>query len=113
MKLTVKAGGVPPGAHTAKFLGVEQKESKFGPGIVWKFEVVSGPYAKAKTSGMTGIEPTAQNKCGKFLAGIMGKPLSVDQEIDLQSYVGKMYLVVVEPTDKGGSRITSISLPPT
>ena len=37
MKLTVKSGGVPPGTYVAKFNGVERKESKFGPGLIWTF----------------------------------------------------------------------------
>jgi hypothetical protein len=71
MKLTVKSGGVPPGAYTAKFLGVERKENaQYGPGLAWNFEVVTGPHARAKTSAMSGLEPTSQNKCGRFLAGV-------------------------------------------
>ena len=111
MKLTVKAGGIPAGSYIAKLLGVEQKQTAYGDGLLWQFEVVSGPNAGAKVSVMTGLEPTAQNKCGRILSGITGKPLSVGQDIDLATYFGKSYLIVVEKNDKG-SRITAVSTAP-
>jgi hypothetical protein len=120
MKLTVKAGGVPGGSkgsplqYVAKLVGAEQKSGFNGkPGLLWQFEVVSGPFAKSKAAGMTDLEPTAANKTGRFLAGITGKPLVVEQEIDLQAFVGKTYLIGVEMTDKGGSKVVSVSAPPT
>ena len=73
MKLTVKAGGVPPGSYIAKFLGVEPKESQFGPGLTWTFEVVNGPQASCKATAMTQTTPTPGNGCGRLLAGVLGK----------------------------------------
>jgi hypothetical protein len=112
MKLTVKAGGVPTGSYVAKFAGVEQRDhAQYGPGLLWQFEIVSGPNAGAKATGMTGTVPTTQNKCGKFLAGVTGKPLAVGESIDLTPFVGTRYLIVVEQAEKG-SRIVSITAPP-
>jgi hypothetical protein len=113
MKLTVKSGGVPPGSYVAKFKGVEPKESKFGPGLLWAFEVASGPHAGAKATGFSQTDPTANNKCGKVLAGILGKMPGVGESVDLSAYVGKPYLIVVEKTEGGGSKIVSVTAPPT
>jgi hypothetical protein len=112
MKLVVKAGGVPPGSYVARFLGAEPRESQFGPGLLWQFEVASGQQAGAKATGMTGSEPTAQNKCGRFLAAITGKPLSVGESVDLTAFVGRPYLIVVEKNDKG-SRVATVTAAPT
>jgi hypothetical protein len=113
MKLTVTAGGVPPGSYIAGFLSMEPKESQHGPGLLWTCEVASGAYAGAKPTGMTGPKPTPTNKCGRFVAGITGKALTLSETVDLTPYVGKLYLIVVEATDKGGSKIVSITAPPT
>jgi hypothetical protein len=113
MKLTVSAGGVPPGSYIATLKSVEAKDSQFGPGLIWTCEVASGGNAGAKATGMTGTKPTANNKCGKFLAGIMGRMPSVGETIDLAPHIGKRFLIVVEATDKGGGKIVSITAPPT
>jgi hypothetical protein len=113
MKLTVKAGGVPPNSYIAKFKGVEQKPGFEGkPGLLWTCEVASGPFTGSKATGFTPLEPTAANKCGRFLAGIVGKMPGLGESVDLSAYVGKPYLIVVEATDKGGSKIVSITAPP-
>jgi hypothetical protein len=113
MKLTVTAGGVPPGSYVADFKALEQKDSQFGPGLLWTLEVASGPHAGAKATGMTGTKPSPANKCGKFLAGIMGRMPAVGETVDVTPFIGKRYLIVVEATEKGGSKITSITAPPT
>jgi hypothetical protein len=112
MKLTVSAGGVPPGSYVADFQGVEAKESQFGPGLLWTFNVVGGQHPGAKATGMTTNKPTPQNKCGKFLAGVTGKALAVNDTVDLAPFVGKRYMIVVEGTDKGGSKVTTVMSPP-
>jgi hypothetical protein len=113
VKLTVKSGGVPPGSYIAKFVGVEQKDSSYGPGLIWTFEIVSGPNAKGKATGMTGTEPTPANKCGKFLAGVTGKMPGVGESVDISLFIGKRYCIVVEATEKGGGKIVSVTAPPT
>lgn len=113
MKLTVKAGGIPAGSHFAKFEGVEQSQSKHGEGLKWKFTVTSGQYAGVGVSGFTSDAPTTGNKCGRFVKGLTGKALTVGEAIDLNACVGKSYLIIVELTDKGGSKVVDVKLPPT
>jgi hypothetical protein len=113
MKLTVKSGGVPPGSYVAMLKGVEAKESKFGPGLFWTFEVSNGPHAGVKATAFSQPEPTANNKCGKFLAGIMGKMPGVGETVDLSPYIGKPYLIVVEKTEGGGGKVSTVTAAPT
>jgi hypothetical protein len=53
-----------------------------------------------------------KNAAGKMLAGLMGKPLTAGEEVDLSQFVGKTYLVIVADTDGGGTRVETVSAPP-
>lgn len=112
MKLTVKAGGVPAGKHVVKFQGLEQKAGFNGKaGLLWQFEVAVGPNAGGRVSGMTDLKPKPTTKCGRFLVGILGRPLKVGETVDLTPYLGKLYTIGVEQTDKG-SRVVGIEAGP-
>ena len=112
MKLSLSTGGVPAGSYVARFLGVEPTEpNQFGAGFRWKFEVVTGPHAGARVSRITGTKPTLKNQCGKMLIGVSGKS-ALGEEIDLNAYVGRNYLIVVVQRSEGGSSLDSVSMPP-
>src|SRR4051794_41104352 len=97
MKLTIKSGGVPAGSYAARFIGVEQRESVHGPGLLWAWEVLKGPHAGAKVTGFTGDSPTPNNKCGRFLAGLLGGKLPPTGEVvDPSTLADKQCLVTVE-----------------
>jgi hypothetical protein len=111
--LRVSSGGVPANSYLALFLGVEDTHNdEYGAGLRWEFEVVSGPHKGAKTSRTTSQTPTLKNACGKMLAGITAKTLVPDEDIDLDAYIGKTFFIVVVNTEKGGTRIDSVSPPP-
>lgn len=111
--LRVSSGGVPAGSYMAKFLGVEETHNdEYGAGIRWLFEVISGPHKGGRPPRITSDRPTLKNGCGRMLAGITGRPLVPDEDIDLDLYIGKTYLVVVVNTESGGTRIESVSPPP-
>jgi hypothetical protein len=112
MVLKVSAGGVPAGSYLAALLGVEATNNEFGDGLRWQFEVLSGPWKGAKTSRITSQIPTVKNSCGKMLAGLTGKPLAPGEDHDIESFIGKKYLIVVVNTENGGTRVESVSPPP-
>jgi hypothetical protein len=116
MKLKVSAGGVPAGAYSAKFLGFEAVPNDptkgYGAGIRWQFEVVAGQHTGSKAGRITNATPTAKNACGKMLSGLTGKALKPGEEVDLGQFVGKVYLIVVQDSDGGGSRVETVSVPP-
>ncbi len=113
MKLIVRSGGVPGGSYIGKFLGVEPTETKLGKALRWTWEVASGPHAGAKASRITPTEPTPKNACGRILSGITGKSLVTGEEVDPQSFLGRSYLLVVIDCDGGGTRVETVTLPPT
>jgi len=112
MKLVVSSGGVPAGSYLTKFVGLESITNDFGPGLSWEWEVLNGPHAGQTVRRITTVTPTSKNACGKILSGVIGKSLAVGEELDLSKYVGKTYLVVVGETDRGGSRVESVTPAP-
>lgn len=110
--LKVSAGGVPVGSYVANFVGIEPTSNEFGEGLKWEFEVASGPHKGQKTSRMTTNIPSLKNAAGKILAGLVGHTLTPGEQIDPVAYKGKPYLIVVAATDKGSTRIESVSPPP-
>ncbi len=110
--LKVTTGGVPAGSYLARFTGYEETTTEYGDGLRWQFEPISGPYKGSKTSRITSQNPTMKNACGKILSGLIGKPLTPDQDIDLDSLIGKSYLIVVTNTETGGTRVDTVSPPP-
>ena len=113
MKLTVSPGGVPTGSYIALFRSVEATTNDFGDGLKWWFEIQGGPHAGAKTGCTTANKPTLKNSCGKLVSGIVGKPLSNDMEIDLASYFGRAYLIIVTEGKSGGTYVSTVTQPPT
>jgi hypothetical protein len=116
MKLKVSGGSVPAGAYTAKFIGIESIPADpnrgFGEGVRWQFEVLTGPHQGARTSRITTATPTLKNACGKMLQSVSGKSLASGDEIDVATFVGRNYLVVIVATESGATRVETVSAPP-
>jgi hypothetical protein len=116
MKLKVSGGSVPAGAYTAKFIGIESIPADpvrdYGEGIRWQFEILSGPYKGGRTSRITTAIPSLKNACGKMLQGISGKNLASGDEIDVETFVGHNFLIVVQATESGATRVETASAPP-
>lgn len=109
MKLKVSSGGVPIGSYTAQFKSFESVENDFGAGLKWSFEITAGPCAGMSASRTTSVCPTSKNACGKLLSGITGFPLTVGTEIDVSSYIGRTYLIVVAETQNGSTRVEAVT----
>ncbi|HJN12611.1 MAG: hypothetical protein QGG09_11820 [Pirellulaceae bacterium] len=113
MKLTIGNTGPPPGNYTAKFVAVEESHhDQFGDGLRWVFSVTNGEHAGKAATRVTATKPTAHNNCGKVLAGLLGRSVKPDEEIDIDLLIGRTYLIVVAETEGGGTRVESIIPPP-
>lgn len=106
MRLKVGSGGCPVGSYAATFDGCEETTNEqFGAGLRWKWKVTAGPQAGQIAGRTTGTTPTTRNGCGKMLAAVTGKPLNIGDDVDLQEFVGKPYMIIVAATDSGGTRV--------
>lgn len=108
MTFTKSQYEMPDGKYVAKFLGVTLREDKPGdqprlgadgkplpPAMTWDFEIAEGDQAGKKADKLTGRIPTPKNGCGKMLAAITDAILKDGTEVDLATYVGKLYRVTV------------------
>ena len=112
MQFEVGAGGstVPEGFYKAKFVAIDPTEhEEYGPGSKWIFQVVDGEHSGEQATRLTSPTPTPKNACGRMIAGVLGESLKVGAKVDLESYVGREYLLQVEPAPKGeGTRIAAV-----
>ncbi|MDP6717845.1 MAG: hypothetical protein QGF59_04300 [Pirellulaceae bacterium] len=113
MKLTIGNSGPPPGNYTAEFITIDATHhEQFGDGMRWSFRVTNGEHTGKTATRVTTTTPTVGNNCGRVLAGLLGRSVKPDEEIDIDLLVGRTYLIVVAETEGGGTRVESIIPPP-
>lgn len=105
------AEGVPPGAYTGIFRGYEHVDATadMGPGVRWRWEVSGGAHAGRIVNRITGLKPNPKNACGKILAGLAGKALSEGESVDIDSYIGKLYTIMIVAGPSGGTRVEAVA----
>ena len=112
MQFEVGAGGstVPEGFYKGTFSVAEETEhEEYGAGCKWIFEVTEGEHKGEQATRITSPDPTLKNACGRVIAGIMGESLKIGAKVDLESFVGREYLLQVEAAPKGeGTRISTV-----
>ena len=107
MKMTIQKSGIEPGEHTATFKGVEDVETQYGEGARFIFEVDGSTISR-----ITKPQATMANATGRIIAGMSGKSLTPGEEVDLDSLVGKQFLITVENTTSGTSTRVADRPPP-
>ena len=88
------AGKIPAGMYHGTFMGISKpKEYEHGMSIQWHFKLDSGQ----KLLGFTSCDnpPTTQNKLGRWLSAISGKPLAGDTVVSPADYAGNRYVLSV------------------
>lgn len=107
-----QSGGPPPGIYRGVFKDCEPFEHvEFGEGLRWIFEIETGEHAGETATRVTGLRPTPRNAAGRVIAGITGRPVAAGQKLDLMPFVGRSYLVQVEETKTGSTRVATIMTP--
>jgi hypothetical protein len=100
--------------YAAKLLAVEPvTNDQYGAGIKFTFQVVRGPHAGQKVARTTGCSPSLKNSLGKLLSGMLGRTLSIDEEVEVEDLIGREFMVVVAITESGGCRVETATPPPT
>jgi hypothetical protein len=103
-----QSGGPPPGIYRGTFQTVENTEhEEFGAGLKFDFLIADGDHKGEHATRITGAEPTPKNAAGRLLAGITGQTLVPNTSVDLAPFVGREYLLQVEETKTGSTRIAT------
>lgn len=78
-----------PGVYPATYMGKEVKETKNGKSYLWTFKMSDGK-TLTRFTGEPGKPATMNNRYGKWLCALAGKPIS-ECSIDPDTYIGKLY----------------------
>ncbi len=108
MKVKESRFGAPAGVYVGTFLGTammkDNGKPRLGndgkpmePGLEWQFEITDGEHAGQIVSRITSTIPTTKNAAGVLLAGMLGRPVRPDDEIDPDTYRGQKFQIVVSP----------------
>ena len=109
MSYTMKASGIPIGSYRVRFetweTGVHEQ---YGERVRFVFIVIGGEHAGAETSRFTGAKMTPKSALGKIASGLAGRKLEMGDEFDPKDFVGREYLAIVEETESGSTRVSSL-----
>jgi hypothetical protein len=101
-------GGVPVGNYKAQFVGVSETTGDWGDSWKWEFKVTEGKETGNVVSRFTNRKPSPKNAAGRMLRGVLGRLPAPAETVDIQSCTGLEYLVTMEPTDSGSTRIGAV-----
>jgi hypothetical protein len=105
---------VPAGIYKGEFVSVEETTTSKGKAWRWKFKITdakaSGKIVCELSDGERPASPA--NKTGRFLAALIGKPVADGDSVNPDDYIGKAYMLVIEPKPNakpGETRLTTFS----
>jgi hypothetical protein len=110
MEFTVGSGGLPAGAYSAQFVGVEpynENQEKYGPGVSLKFRVTAGEHVNEEASRICSAKMTPKSSLGKFAVALKGSAIAAGEKFNFAQFLGTQGTILVEQTDSGGSRIST------
>ena len=102
-----KSEGIPAGNYSAEFIGVEEFENEFGPGVRLKWQVNNGERTGSTTSAMCSQKLSPKSKLYQFVKAMKGDEITAGEQIDLQSYLGLKGLIVVVESESGATYVES------
>jgi hypothetical protein len=124
LKIEKSQFDVPPGTYNAEFLGyddlppakdgkarVDDKGKPLGPAIVWSYLILDGPERGKRAERITTKMATAENACTAMASAVAGRPLDVDDSIDVGAFVGNVYKLRVAQKKRGqGYHVSEIGM---
>lgn len=106
----VQASGadpVPVGSYLAVFRSADDFSNP-EKGVLdkwkWTWEIQKGAHAGKTPTALTDKRLTVGTHAGRLIGGMAGRPLQPGEDVEslVKSFIGKMYLVSVQPGPKGG-----------
>ncbi|HCS53784.1 hypothetical protein [Rubinisphaera sp.] len=104
---------IESGFYTARFIefsGPHKSETE-GSSDYYKFLFEDNDRQYVGFGDVSKMGPRTQNKLGRFLLGLAGKPQSTTErtEIETEDYVGKEYVLIYGPNNNGKTKLLSFS----
>jgi hypothetical protein len=115
MKMRDSKFGAPAGVYQGEFLGCSEFKGdgkpRFGrdgkpmpPAMEWQFRITGGDHDGQIVGRLTAQEPTTRNSCGVLLAGLVGRVVAPDEEVEVDLYRGQTYQIVISPSKEDPER---------
>lgn len=95
---------IPNGAYMVEFKGVEFLELNGDPKVRLSWEVKSGPQAGKAATALADKSINKNKESGRLLSGLLGRDIVIGENVmeALDACVGKTYMIVFGPGQKGG-----------
>lgn len=98
---------LPPGQYIAAFKDVQKtKHEQWGDGVMFCFEIATGPHKGQIATRIGKPNATKQNATGKLIMGITGH--HEVGRVSLKPFIGQYYNVLMETTQGGKTRIGQV-----
>jgi hypothetical protein len=92
----------PEGNYVMCLKEIEEISGKFGPALCFQFVVVSGEHAGKGVSRTTAMQIRIGESLGDLLTEMTGSIPIVNEQINLDVFVGMLYRVEVKTGHRGG-----------
>ncbi len=107
MKFTMQHGGVHVGNYSVVFVGAEEFENEYGPGVQLKWQVTTGEHEGAILTRIVSAKLSPKSNLFKFVLALNGSKPEVGVEIDLESFVGTTGMAIIAEMESGSTRVES------
>ena len=98
------SSGPPAGIYKATFAGVTKTHhEEYGDGARFDFKIVGGEHDGRMASRTCKPQPTAKNATGRLMQGIVGAAAKPGEKVNLATFIGKTYTIVVGLAANGTS----------
>jgi hypothetical protein len=108
-KMKVQPECPPEGSYVMCLREIEEIPGKFGPALCFQFVVVSGEHAGKGVSRTTAMQIRIGESLGDLLTEMTGSIPIVNEQINLDVFVGMLYRVEVKTGHRGGRYAGGVS----
>ena len=99
----------PAGVHHARFSGLtHHPKGDYGPFLTFEF-AADDDETIYRGFATIGGGPTPENKLGRWLCGLAGRPTATGESVNPSGYVGKKYALVYAPGKGGKTSLQSFT----
>jgi len=93
LTLTVQSNEpMPTGEYTVELTAIELVDTQYGKQLKWTFLV---PEHKRTLVAYSSLSSSPKSKCVRWASALLNRPISVGEQVDLQSLVGKTAIASV------------------
>jgi hypothetical protein len=86
--------------YQAGFVGLEEKQGKFGPCLLWRFRIISGMHEGRIVERMTTNDCHSGTDCEMIFSSLLGRPATDDDQHAIESLINNQYSVYIRMKDE-------------